>query len=53
MVTKEEWDELDRKVEAWAKWRLEEAARKARAAAQLVRDDAKVEPEDLRKPTTI
>ena len=57
MVTKEEWDEIDRRVAAWEKWQLEKAlekaAERAKDAAQHITADARVDPELMRKPTTI
>jgi hypothetical protein len=53
MVTKEEWAALDKRIEQWAKWHGEKTAQKAKAAAQSVKEDARVEHDDLHKPTTI
>lgn len=51
-------EEMQRKVAEWAdsprgKAELEETARTAKAAGQKVLDDARVEPEQLRRPMTI
>lgn len=57
MVTKEEWAELDRKVQGWIDWRgkkeMEKAARDAKAAAKKIEDDTRVSPEDMQKRVTI
>lgn len=57
MVTKEEWAALDKRLNDWMKRRgqreLEDAARESREAAQKIRDELRVDPETLRKPTTI
>lgn len=57
MVTKEEWDALDKKVKSWLDFRcqreLEESAKRVKDAAQKLHDDLRPDPEILRKPTTI
>lgn len=53
MVTKEEWDALDKKIKAWEERHLKQTAEKARKAADQVTEDGKVDWRDLQKPTTI
>ena len=57
MVTKEEWAVLDRKLKAWLDCRgkkdLEDAARKGREAGKRIMEDARPDPESLRKPMDI
>lgn len=52
-MTPEEWAALEKRIADWDKWRLKKAAEEAAKAAERVKGDAKVDPDDLRKPTTI
>jgi hypothetical protein len=57
MVTKEEWAALDQKLKAWLDWRgkkdLEDAAREGREAGKRIMEEARPDPESLRRPMDI